>query len=268
MSIIAGPKIWTRKPISGSQINRSHPLSQGIISAFLFNEGGSACFDLADTQVATTGAGALQWQESANFDGATYVQRGNPPFLSSAVINFSVTLRIKCTSSSRMGIVTNFDPSFNGFAVGMAATTPAGQIDAYFAGWYGGAGGTSIAVNDGKWHIITFTCAVGSPNVEKLYVDGVFIGSVALGPFNGVTTPLQIGKEETFFFSGQIDFVVLHSRTLTSSDVLQFHTYPYSFMQPQSPRPRYWLSANVAPPDTTVDMPPVVVYYPDFMMTT
>ena len=68
---------WTQKPLLGTPIDWSNPLSQGLVGAWAFNEGaGSSIFD-AVTNKSFPASGGLTWGSGgAVFGGSTFVSLG------------------------------------------------------------------------------------------------------------------------------------------------------------------------------------------------
>lgn len=234
MSIRNGHR-WIQKPPRGVTVDITHPLSRGLVAAFLMQEStGPALNDQVGRFTGTFAAGsaAPTWASGPrgpvlNFSAASsqVVDCGTP--LAGKTLS-AVTIAgwlYKPTSTANMASFGWGDTS--GFRLDLLWFSD-GNL--YCQVENGGASSPSASLTAGWHHLAT----VFSSGVQKLYVDGVARTLSAATPPStyAVTGHFRIGEElsNTRFTTGQIDDVRIWNRALTASEVSSLYADPYAIM--------------------------------------
>jgi len=230
------------KPTRGICLNRSHPLSRGLVGLWLFNEGsGNKVFDLSGNNQSGT------LQADAHFDigkfGSLIGFDGTGDYISVVTNNdigngsYTVVARVQTgadvTSQTRIILGKRntankypFQLEINEYVVGKT------QLDN--SRWDGGAGfesclsGTDCIANTDYWVAGTWD----GTNL-KVYVDGILKNTVdasALGD-SSTTDNYSIGAREKsgseLYWDGKIYYVYLYNRALSASEVALLHREPF-----------------------------------------
>ncbi len=231
--------MWQSKPPAGIQVNHNHPLAQGLVGCWLFNEGeGLRANDLCNNnhgvltnfEPMSSSSGWMGGRDGTAlmFDGVNdYVNITNSPSLNipgelslEAFINSqSSALSRVVAGKGRIGQVFNYlirintNDTINFLINGL---TP-NQIS------------STTAIIEDKWNHIV---GVYGSNKLMIYIDGV---RVAPSPVAVTGTPgtdigdLIIGKfnNNTSFFIGQESRVRLWNRALSDREVQRLYSNPY-----------------------------------------
>jgi hypothetical protein len=207
----------------------------GLVGYWPMNEGTSTSVgDASGNHNTATNNSSTSWTSSGRF-GSSFASDGSASgyvvLPQSLIVNTGTTLTLsvwfKTTSS---GAIFGIQDTSTG---GAASTfVPVLYIDTggLFRGefWQGGVNPitSTNTYTDGKWHQAVLT---GSATTQSLYIDGVFVNSLA-GTITHLTmTNNQIGAADTAswpaaaagwtYFNGSIDDVRLYSRALSSTEV-------------------------------------------------
>lgn len=91
----------------------------------------------------------------------------------------------------------------------------------------------SVSLTEGRWY--TMTTMIDASRAFRLYLDGQLIGSSTL-PGTGhlkPEEPLLIGQYQSNLerFEGDIDYVAIHRRALSGTEVGSLHTAPFAMMR-------------------------------------
>lgn len=244
-------KLW--KPTLGFGINPSHALSQGLIGAWVMNEGGGLSLkDLSgknNTGALTGGPtwSAGQFGPALSFNGSSsYVDLGSGVPLATRI---SISARLKVASFiANMQIVCS-DASVRRFQFRVNSSN-----------------GIDFVVFDGGGSVLAFASSATTLSANIFYhVIGTYDGSNAYVYINGVqdatgagsgssatvADTIYIGARNTgsLFFSGVIDEVLIYNRALSSYEVQQLYVDPFCFMQPA--RGQILSFPSTAPPPAT-----------------
>lgn len=266
--MIIRPRYHIIKPTGGVVINGAHPLVQGLLSAYLLNEGGgNRVNDLIGvdhlTNWGATGSGTPAWnnarrtldQTTGLYGTASARLKINPPV--------SIAWRGFITGNaaaygSVFGVSEN-DTSANPYTSYLIAFDNASppKLVAYynrsgtFTGIISSVSGASL--NTGKPVLLVFT---GIDGAQRLYADGVEIAS-SIGTAWTVTQ-YQSSARISFSASNtadpgnsvlQGDYGMIWNRVLTRSEILELTQNPYGWLRPpSSPINRFYFS----PPPTTI----------------
>jgi hypothetical protein len=250
------------KPPLGSQVNRGHSLSKGLVGCWLFNEGsGDKVYDLSGDQY-TTGTllsmtPPTDWKGgedgyALDFDGVNdYVRIGVSDRLYEITINDPRTVVIKTKNNLTAG-------ALDGFFNWQRTAGNAGQICcAYFYdnvdynGMLVGCNGSTEysiptrVIKSYEWHQYIFVFEGASEPI--IYIDGVSnweqkaTGLTAFGVgyiqfASGVTSPLYYGN-------CQIEYCYIYDRALTAQEAFDLFVDPYCFFD----RGEWWMTTGVAP---------------------
>jgi hypothetical protein len=237
-------------PPMSAQINWSHPLSKGLTSCCLLNEGGGlAIKDIAQNYIST--ATAFTWPATslnsnlgtqAAFDGSTstvflkspdlVIPSNSPGLTFSCWVNSSGNI---ATDSQRFmvlatgGLGSQFSLLMGRTANKMSAfarTSSSGliQID------------SSITISTNTWYHVCATMTTGAFN---LYINGNNVGTNATSDLTGTigsivsTWNITLGSiSGTAVLTGKMAVALIHTRALTPSEVQQLYSSPYCFLQP------------------------------------
>jgi hypothetical protein len=242
---------YTNKPTRGATVDRSHPLSRGLITALLFNEGtGNTVYDATGSGGDVTGVASPTW--AAGRDGHTgsisaqlgqYYSNTTLPFPSS---NLTIVTIARVTT-------TNNNSSIIGQPV---ADTQGGT--GYFNLYYTYGGtiywrfGSSPDITYtpptsffGTWHHAAFT---SSPTANGLYMDGVLKTSGGGGSRTVGNPGFTLGSWSGYLFGGQISQTLIYNRVLSAAEIAWLNEENYAFMTPPTVRRFYSLPSGVVVP--------------------
>jgi hypothetical protein len=223
MNLIVQPtrRLIKPRPGSESQLDRSHPLTQGLVGAWLMNEGaGSVVQDVSGNQNHGIGTG-IDW--SADLYG--------PATLFTTSSTDKITLSKSITSSQNgstivfLGRLNSVGPKM---LVGKAGATN-NQIYAYDATRIRlyAAGTTSDWTADKSFNTrLRLYVFVGSGAGWTLYLDGKSQGYVSND--NALTWDLiGYGSNNTAYtWNGTITYVSAYSRALSASEIASLYAGP------------------------------------------
>jgi hypothetical protein len=230
------------KPTRGICLNRSHPLSRGLVGLWLFNEGsGGQVFDLSGNNntgslVADTYFGPGKFGSALILDGTgDYVDCGNKTILNPGTSDFFVSMWVKTTDTagifaSKRNLQDEGDANNEGWAFYISPNHVRFLITDVSDNYY--ATSTSN-VNDGKWHHIVGVRAGGR---VKIYFDNVLEEDVA-----GTTASIDSVRQLLFgnqvdlsagnYLAGSIDHAMIYSRTLSASEIALLYREPFCMFE-------------------------------------
>lgn len=240
-------RLTSSQPPLGTPLNRSHPLTQGLVGCWPLNEfGGKTAYNITgygflNGGFTTTGVSYVIKQNgiAAFFDiGAgtgIYIDCGTS-LPSQLLTPLTISIWFQTTTARTDAYLmshANFRTDLFGFEFFMSV----GQIFFYIDG----AAGTSTlhttpTYNDGKWHNAV---AVADGTNQFIYVDGRQITSTAQTQTPSYTTlyKLLIGNSEDSTlgivhpWDGYMNNVMLWGRALTASEIAGLYANPYSMFQ-------------------------------------
>jgi|SRR5579864_56449 len=225
-----------KKPPVGSTLLRGHPLTQGLVFAGLFNEGGGpTARDMTGLVPGTLTGSGTTWDndDDINFAGssANYVNLGTPlptfgggpftvvvrAFVASAAIPQYIVARGNAGITRLWELILNtdgtarfdvYDGTNNPQAHG--ATNRQGAVHTY-GGVKSGASGAGSVI---------------------LYVDGIQEASVAntAGTYDNAADSTTFGQradDPTRFFKGKMYFAYVWNRALTAGEMQWIQVQPY-----------------------------------------
>ena len=275
-----------QKPARGMQINKAHPLAKGLAGCYIINEAtGDKLFDLSGNDNGGTNNGA-DWVAggldfvSGNNDYVNLSRLGN--FGSKIENDFAISIKLKSSQSTNIGLFGGFDTSQNSIFVRLNEApdgtddqlgririycTPTGSAtDAVIGGV-----NTDSGITDGNIHNLFINFKPLS-NILEIWIDGVgqaityttqthegdedypnFAQDMYLGALNvdgSISTPM----------TGTIYNAYIYEGARTESDVAWLNREPYAmFEQPISPASLYY----EAPIGVTI---PVLMHHYNQMM--
>ena len=251
----------TLKPPRGAQLDKSHPLSRGLVGCWLFNERtGNKAFDLSGnanrgtlTNMASPPTAVSGWCPSKfggglAFDGSDdYVDCGNDASLNfERTDKFTISAWIKTSQDAYQSIYTKMEGStpYRGviFAVYSGAFETNGKLVFVIRNNNVGNnhlwGHSTNTVIDGNQHFVQLSYD-GSSSISgvKLYIDGYeeILTSTQDNLSDTIQTAINanIGARNasTFFFNGTIDQARIYNRALSATEIKQIYLNPYGIFQ-------------------------------------
>jgi hypothetical protein len=249
--------IWQNtKPILGSKLNFSHPLSNGIVGCWLFNEGmGDKVYDSSGNQntgtltgfshpsTVTSGWNPGKFGKAIAFDGSNdYISIAhNNIFNFNSTSCFSVGMYFKTitTPGANFFVFSKYRESASPAGYPWVILLQAGKngLFAVFDGTYNPLDTGLKNVIDGKWHSL-FAIRNGVNRKLYLYIDGM-IDAIATDTtintlqntekiiIGGLLNKASPGIVNTTQYNGLIDFPIIYNRALSPSEVLQLYTEPF-----------------------------------------
>jgi len=226
------------KPPLGSQINKNHPISQGIRGCWLFNDGGGVYIrDLANNMHGTISGGV--WQNS-NFGQSVY-QDGtdeinlaiNPKLEITPAISICALVRYASVSGEQELVSRWHEPVASGtenYALQKSTSNKfVGYV--YSGGNKTATSTTTVAVNTDYFVVFTYD------GTAKMYVNGILehTGDTggAMQNYSNQTTQLGYLKyNNSHFYTtlGNIGLIYLYDRALSAKEVQDLYINPYCFI--------------------------------------
>lgn len=260
-------KIWTNKPPSGSQINWSNPLSDRLEGCWLMNERSGAI--VRDHTGKNSGYmsnfSTITWRDTyLNFTENQYgcvickpsgnILSGKDKF---TIMSLARTSAARGSGSGQIGTGGNSiycERAASGNDIlkqTMIDNSTNTQLEFTFrndAGTLLQLRSNTAVLNDGKWH--QFVCLKNS-GVHYIYIDGKYDNKGNYGGNNTFTNSnvCRISGDSADSASswvGDISYVFLWSRALTSNEIRSLSQNPYQFIS----RPSY-RSYNIIEAGTT-----------------
>ena len=259
-SIFPKQRGWT-KPQQGVAIQWGHPLADGLVGCWLFNEQNqNFIVDLARHNNGTltntpTWRSGLQGSE-LDFASASdeYVNIGNPLALQiTGSITIATSYRLTTVLATQQLVTKDKDTGGRAYTLDIVNNAGFG-VRFYINGGSGTdtnlakEGRTAVAGDDQIVH------AVYNQAVPKLYL---FTGGVQRGVSGTTDASIPTATANVLFarreyagftepLNGQLRFVFIWNRALQHSEVAWHAAEPYVFCVPQAPTQRYWVQAAAA----------------------
>lgn len=241
------------KPIRGTQLNRSHPLSRGLVCCLPFNEGsGRIVNDLSGNGNMGTFENSPIWVSgkfgpAIEFASASkqYINVGNiSSFLFSGP--FTVAHWLYHTSESTDFVWGKQAAGSDGaeFLVRYPEARYEFRIDLSV--------GADIVTPDGEavvnqWQFVAVTR--DSSNITKIYVDGVERVSETIAKDGSTTASMFIGDSTSLpgviSWDGKIDDPIICKRALTAAEMTLLYREPVCVIEERR-RPELWTAPAVA----------------------
>jgi len=235
-----------QKPLRGMGLDRSHPLSRGLVGAYIFNEGsGSKVFDSVSRDLKTI-AGVSLWDRGGYYTDGTI---GNG-------INVGSTLQI----TGSFTVWSFVRPGFDRDALNSSHVFRV-NYGGNIAGirWYGystddyrltvetsaGSKSVTLAENDNfQNEDIKIWCRYDGANIFLGIDEGRIIGSTAQTGTLTATANSFIGCSDltatTDSWDGHIYATYFWNRALTPAEMAWLHREPYCMFQRSRPYRKRW----------------------------
>ena len=232
------------KPPAGTQINPLHPLSQGLVSCWLFNEGaGSLANDISGNKnhgrltnmapnVQGSGWNGSKFGSGLEFDGVDdYVNVSADESLDVNSISIEAWIKLNGDYSTDAIIVDKLDyANKDGYSLFFAN----GAFDNEFTfftcnGASCGVLRSTISISDNDWHHIVAVSGVSGRNI---YFDGILDETAGYYNIAFTTTNLNIGGARGDIFNGSIDNVRIYNRALSAEEIAWSYREPYAMFEP------------------------------------
>jgi len=231
-----------QKPMLGLQINWVHPLSDGLVGCWLFNEGsGNKVFDLSGSGHDGTLVNSPIWTSGDSgpvlqFDDANnrYIDIDDGTFFILDKITVVTRVKILSGAVNYDGIVTKSDWD-NGW--GLWCSNDFSSKIRWHCGNYEGAGSIiSTAIWEGAgW--VTVAGTYDRQNV-RLYINGLEDASAAYT--DAIADPgdhTLIGKyvSDNYVLDGYIKYVMIYNRALSASEIALLYREPFCMFKQDLP---------------------------------
>lgn len=249
MSILNRSKRWSIKPPPGAQINRGHPLAQGLVGAFLFNEGGGLTVRNLAGQASNGALTATTWAQGPW--GSDLVFNGTTFFVtipSDPKINNLGPLTIVFWGLYNAPVTYFLDKSDGNVSNGDWMIDIVTTNTMRFRKELGTSNHDSRCAipTTGIWFqfACTWTGVIGTTAQTKMYVNGrsqaVTESVLGSGARVDNSLSLQIAKSKIdgTFLGGQMDHLLIYNRVLSPTEIAQLYGDPFGMMIPQYSAPK------------------------------
>lgn len=229
----------TDRPLYGREIDRCHPLAQGLVAAWLFNEcGGSLVTDYVNMRQSNPLPAGL----SLNGQGLNGNGQANAQIVLPYSLNlidgggpYSVMAVASWTSTTKQLIYTEDKPGVIGNALQIVCNNSiVGDVNIYCAptGTYTGGVVTSPGPwNDNKLHLIICT-SNGTNGIFSLYIDGILQGT-SVQPIGSYLTSREtlcgFAGNTIWGFDGNMQLLMMWNREISQSEVVELFSKLYEF---------------------------------------
>jgi hypothetical protein len=215
-------------------INKTNPLSRGLVLAHAFSEkGGTVAHDSLRRHDFTLNGAAFDIH-GIRFDGSGYIQTPASENLNPGHLSIFTRCYIDADSNEVIfdkPYTSHNDPYYQYMLRTHAAVTRGFQLSLTLGGnWNYWVTGTAAYPTGER-----FSLAVTWNGVEPfIYVNGISLSLTKTGsdtgPISGYNTPLTLGRltnVDTWNTTGNLDCFYLYNRALYHQEVLRFHADPY-----------------------------------------
>lgn len=244
------------KPPLGSQLNFSHPLSQGLVGCWLMNEGGGNLVNdsIKKYNLVKTGG---KW--GSNIESG-FIHDGQNTTKLSWQTEKNIVLLPPFTSLIRVvavqsGIIQTFSSNYEGVTEKYQIAARSGTVGIY------GEGGTqygNLAINVITKKPVNLIGVFYAPNLRRFYMDlnkapdntGFlhinYISRFTVG-FNQAGGYPEVPPSGTNFI-----MACYWNRALSPSEIQQLYINPYCFIKPRTSIFAYGTAGEPEPPPSTV----------------
>lgn len=237
---------WMSKPPAGTQIDWTHPLAQGLVGCWLFNEcAGVRANNLAAFQHGTLTSGAAFVPGGVQFDGTDDHVQTTLAINNSSGLSFSVWINL--TSAGNYPIVISYGVNADTVPE-LRGQSTSGKIEIVNRNTNSGALDPTAILGTG-WHHYVATC---SKSTFCLYRNGKTVSTASVSHSIAGSVAVRFGRRSNDEFgslclTGRLDRPMIYNRLLSPAEASWLYTAPYAFLAP-SPVMRSWfvLSSVVA----------------------
>ena len=230
-------KVLVRKPPLGARLNRSHPLTLGLVGRWVMNEGGgNTVYDCAGIHNGTLASGQAwgsgPFGTTVVFDGVDDVITINDPNIVEGVNQLSVSCWIQSSLLAQAGprtIIAWAGAADRPFALELGSTeliqfwvTNTLSVDVI-------ADSNSALTDNAPHHVVG---VYNGANV-LLYIDGVLQTDqpAQTGLTPSITAAFNVARS-TADWAGIIDDVRVYDRTLSHQEIHWLYQEPFADFQP------------------------------------
>jgi hypothetical protein len=228
-----------QKPIRGMQLNRTHPLSRGLVACYIFNEvTGETVFDLSGYGNNGTLENGVVWSDGGLvFDGNNgYVDLGNESSLKPS-LPITISLWVELNELSDFRWIFRNDDDVNYYGVWLAKTANNFQVSYLDGGAPGSAGRRSkqgtTPLSANTWYHVA--AVIRGATDMSIYVNGVDDE----GTYSGTGGELvyssssgSIGKSIDSYFNGSIRSVNIYNQAKSADEITWLYREPYAMFEP------------------------------------
>jgi len=240
-----------QKPFAGIQLNRTHPLSKGIVGCWLFNEGsGGKVFDYSGegNEGVINGAVWTHGKTGSSLNFSTdYIDLANVSLGLTTNATFSAIVKADALDGAFHTIVGKRSTAGN-YPYVFAVNTNSVVI---FASDLTPANGGDIALPSTSWHHVVGT--IDTNREYATYIDGVPGANTAItgGTISESSEPFFLGLNYAGAafgpWAGKIDNVMIWNRALAASEVQNLYLEPYSMFSIATPAKYFFMPVAVTP---------------------
>jgi len=242
------------KPIVGTQVDWSHPLSRGLVGWWSMQEGsGGTIYDISGNGNHGTCVDDTHWVPGKfgpclDFDGSgDYVGLGNGPVAGLSRITISAWIKGRTSDTDNMIIMEQYGAGDDSIYLSRDGTESfefrikndsQSQVTL----------NSDTAFQDTDWHHV-----VATYNGSSMYIYVYSLLDSSAGSQSGLieTSPesnLNISSDGSDQWNGQIGDVMIFDRTLSQSEVAQLYREPFCMFE--QPTPELYVSSGGEPPST------------------
>jgi len=241
-----------RKPLLGTPINWSHPLAQGLVGLWLFNEGsGGIVYDLSlndNNGILTDMVPGEDWVSDRDgyvldFDGTNdSIDIGSPSNFSAG---FTVSLWINMAVLNDFSVfIGDYDAQAGdeGWAVRVLDDNDFGFSHGGSGGFQNQAFSSSSNLDDGLWHHLVVAVdsdvggATGYQDLEQfnLSFNANTLDTSSLDLIIGSGRSSDNSPKLDTSYEGKLSDIRIYSRVLTTQEVHSLYTEPYAIFKKSS----------------------------------
>jgi len=256
------------KPMLGTQVDWSHPLSRGLVGYWSMQEGsGGTIYDISGYGNHGTLEADTHWVPGKfgpclDFDGdGDYVQAPNPSFASDTEGTIVLWFYRSDSGTDKTVFYCGDSGSNNNFFVfnidGVERPKFRVKTSSDILSTGGQAGTLQFSTN--TWYQVAY---VAHSSGNTIYIDGLEYTDVDydtgssstqawFGNLSGVDA-CELGRRDVAspgqYFNGQIDNVLIFDRALSASEITQLYLEPFCLFE--QPTPELYVSSGGEPPTT------------------
>lgn len=236
---------WVSKPPVGSQINWGHPLSQGLVGAWLMNEGGGKFIDLislklnvsqtAITRISSTKGSAIDCGTSGKIAYETTLGSKWNNLANTGVSVVSLVFTDTFDATSRRIVGKRYSTPTSGWSVG----TWNSSGNKYFFEYTASTNGSWSVPSIGGWEQVSWSYKGLLSGVAPVgYVNGkvgaLTTTSTGIAPYTDDTAaPVTLVNHGDIDrpFDGKVVYIYVFSRALSPSEIQSLYESPYQFIK-------------------------------------
>ena len=219
-------------------LDRSHPLTKGLVACYpFFERGGTTLHDISGRNNQGTLINinpATAWVRTPygwglDFDGVDdYINVPHHSSLEGATFSLSAYIKTSSTASKFIFFKMVNSPPYPGYAM-CTNQASANQISM----WVGGSAWTNASFTwDNNWHYVV---GIYDGTAVKIYIDGNLLISQVQTHAQS-TAPLRIGTADlpSYYLLGTIASTCIWNRGLTNNQIIQLCADPWAMYRPRS----------------------------------